>query len=285
MITHDASLYAHLHDLAAAQHLVFFAGLPGTGKSLLSHQLAHLAHAMGRTVHLLQWDVARPVFEASAAGQRYPVVGGVTHDVIRYAVGHWARQALVLWAQRHSAPQHLLIGETPLVGHRLLELAITRADMAEELLRTACFVVPVPSPAVRAWLEAERQRRSLIPLHPREREDAPPQVLRDLWQQLAAVAPQLGVTPTTRTETEASPYDPLVYRAVYERLLAARQVLVLPIATRFPTATFSVYDFAVPTHEVVPTEEEAIRAIREVEQRYPDLRVLQEEITQWYRLT
>ena len=28
----------------------------------------HLAHALGRTVHTLQWDRARPVFEASTQG-------------------------------------------------------------------------------------------------------------------------------------------------------------------------------------------------------------------------
>jgi hypothetical protein len=59
--------------------VVFFAGLPGTGKSLLVHQLAHLASRNGGTVHLLQWDVARFVFETSPAGRRYPLAEGVTH--------------------------------------------------------------------------------------------------------------------------------------------------------------------------------------------------------------
>src|SRR5437867_2336863 len=140
VIAADAGLYAHLQRLASAQRCVFFAGLPGTGKSLLSHQLTHLAHALGRTVHMLQWDVARPVFEASAAGQRYPVVQGVTHGVIRKAAGLWARQAVVQWHQRYPEAGHLLIGETPFVGHRFIELARQRADAAEPLLRTACFV-------------------------------------------------------------------------------------------------------------------------------------------------
>ena len=48
-------LQARLTELAQ-QRLVFFAGMPGTGKSLLVHLLAHLAHAAGRPVHLLQWD-------------------------------------------------------------------------------------------------------------------------------------------------------------------------------------------------------------------------------------
>ena len=100
----------------AQQRMVFFAGLPGTGKSLLVHQLTHLAASAGRSVHLLQWDVARPAFEASAAGRRYPLADGVTHPVIRKAAGLWARRALVAWDARHPDPRHLLVGETPFVG-------------------------------------------------------------------------------------------------------------------------------------------------------------------------
>jgi MoxR-like ATPase len=55
----------------AARRMVFVVGLPGTGKSLVVHQLVHVASAAGRAVHLLQWDVARPGFEASPAGRRY----------------------------------------------------------------------------------------------------------------------------------------------------------------------------------------------------------------------
>ena len=282
VIAADAGLYAHLQRLASAQRCVFFAGLPGTGKSLLSHQLTHLAHALGRTVHMLQWDVARPVFEASAAGQRYPVVQGVTHGVIRKAAGLWARQAVVQWHQRYPEAGHLLIGETPFVGHRFIELARQRADAAELQLRMACFVVPVPSRVVRDFLEAERQRRSVRPLHAQEREDAPPQVLRDLWYHLAHIAPALGVGVTLPTSALEVPYDPGLYQAVYQRLLTQRQVLILPIDTILPTTTLSVYDFAVPRRDVVPTVEEVTRCIGEVEQQYPDLDVLQQDIDRWY---
>ena len=68
LLSQGSALLAGLRDLARDARCVFFAGLPGTGKSLLIHQLAHLAHARGRRVHLLQWDVARPAFEASPAG-------------------------------------------------------------------------------------------------------------------------------------------------------------------------------------------------------------------------
>src|SRR6185295_13668768 len=130
-----------LDALAREARLVFFAGLPGTGKSLLIHQLAHLAHARGRRIHLLQWDVARPVFEASEAGRRYPQDHGVTHGVIRLAVGRW-----------------------------LIELARPIPDDAEALLTSpeTTFVIPVPSRELRAHLEEQRARRTSAPLHPRE---------------------------------------------------------------------------------------------------------------------
>jgi len=111
--------------------MVFFAGLPGTGKSLLAHQLAHLASGAGRRIHLLQWDVARPVFEAAPAGRRYPLVDGVTHAVIRKAAGLWVRHAVAGWSERHRGPEPLLVGETPLVGNRFVELAQQADDAAE----------------------------------------------------------------------------------------------------------------------------------------------------------
>ena len=193
----DTPLYRALDELAHAGRVVCFAGLPGTGKSLMIHQLAHLAHRRGRHISLLQWDTARPLFEASEAGRRYPQVDGVTHGMIRVAVGRWARHAIADWHAQHAGDDGLLIGETPFVGHRLVELARPADDAAEPVLSLpSCrFVVPVPSRAVRQHMEAERERRTREPQHEREKEDAPPHVLRDLWQQLAQVAATLGLAP------------------------------------------------------------------------------------------
>ena len=47
-MSEESPLFAVLAVLARDARLVFFAGLPGTGKSLLIHQLAHLAHARER---------------------------------------------------------------------------------------------------------------------------------------------------------------------------------------------------------------------------------------------
>lgn len=271
--------------------MVFFAGLPGTGKSLLVQQLAHLAHARGRTIHLLQWDVARPVFEASDAGRRYPMVDGVTHALVRKAVGAWVRRALAAWDRHHAEPAHLLLGETPLIGHRFIELARRGEDGAERLLASpACrFAIPVPSREVRAFLEAERARRAAHPLHAREREDAPPQVLRDLWRELVAVAPRLGVAGNVAGAgsggTAPTPaWDPEVYGGVYAALLRHRHAEVLPMATVLPTSTLSVYDFAVPLRDLVPTPDEADTCVRAEEARSPDLAALEREVARWWEV-
>lgn len=258
----------------AARRMVFVVGLPGTGKSLVVHQLVHVASGAGRAVHLLQWDVARPVFEASPAGQRYPLTDGVTHAVIRRAAGLWVRDALADWDARYHDPAHLLVGEAPFVGHRFVELARPIDDRAEALLTSpACrFAIATPSREVRRFLEAERERRARAPLHPREREDAPPHVLRELWQSLAAVA----------GGRDAAAYDPAVYAGIYQDVLRHRNAEVVALDVILPTERLSVYDLAVETGELVPTAEEAERFIGEVERRYPDRRALDVETARWW---
>jgi hypothetical protein len=260
--------------------MVFVAGLPGTGKSLLIHQLAHLAVEAGRAVHLLQWDVVRPVFEASRAGRRYPVVDGVTQPMIRRAVGLWARRAVVAWERRCAGPEHLLIGETPLVGHRLTELARPIDDEAEPLLAApSCrFTIAVPSVEVRRHVEAERERRASAARNAREREDAPPHVLRELWRQLLVAARALGISAATAD----APYDPVIYRRVYEAVLHARAPEVLALDTILPTAAMSVYDFTVPCADLVPHEDEADALVRESEARSPDPAALAREVERWW---
>src|SRR5882724_4318867 len=166
LLSEGSPLLAALSALARDARCAFFAGLPGTGKSLLIHQLAHLPHARGRRIRLLQWDVARPAFEASAAGRRYPQEAGVTHGLIRVAVGRWTRPALARWHAEHPASD-VLIGETPFVGHRLIELARSIDDAAEPLLASPAtrFVIPVPSASLRRHLESERARRASARTH------------------------------------------------------------------------------------------------------------------------
>src|SRR5207247_6206619 len=137
----------------------------------------------------------------------------------------------VTWDARLPDAEHLLIGETPFIGSRFIELAHRLDDGAEPLLTAPpCrFVIAVPSREVRRFLEAERERRAASPVHPREREDAPPRVLRDLWRELAEIGSQLGIG-APRDE-----YDPVVYRRVYETVLRHRNVAIVALAVVLPT--------------------------------------------------
>jgi hypothetical protein len=271
IVAADAPLHRALDELAYAGRVVCFAGLPGTGKSLMIHQLAHLAHRRGRNISLLQWDTARPLFEASEAGRRYPQVDGVTHGMIRVAVGRWARHALAQWHAQHAGADDLLIGETPFVGHRLIELARPADDAAEPVLNlpTCRFVVPVPSRTVRQHMEAERERRTREPQHEREKEDAPPHVLGDLWQQLAQVAATLGLAPPAGSGAQV-PYDPDIYRNVYLKVLSRRHAQVLPLDVILPASGLSAYYFQIARADLLPTESDIARFLHEAERAFPD---------------
>jgi hypothetical protein len=299
----DRGLEARIHELSR-RRLVFFAGLPGTGKSLLVHQLAHVARAAGRRVHLLQWDVARPVFESIPAGRRYPLVDGVTPAMIRVAAGGWVRHAVARWCERHPPGEDLLVGETPCVGNRFVELARRGDARAEAVLSDpSCrFALAVPSVAVRRFLEAERARRAASPRHPREREDAPPHVLRDLWRDLVNVARALGIAhageqpadgggPPGRAAGAGSaggdpgvPYDPEIYRRVYESVLRHRHVDVVALDAILPTGSLSVYEFADPPLDLIPTEAEADDFIRAAERDHPDPVALELEVARWWEV-
>ena len=97
-----SNLYKILQRHAESKRMIFFTGVPGVGKSLLIQQLALIANAAGRTVHLLQYNLAREPFETELNIQKYPEIEGVTDPAIRKAVGQWAREAIVGWHERHS---------------------------------------------------------------------------------------------------------------------------------------------------------------------------------------
>lgn len=250
--------------LVARQRIVFFAGLPGVGKSLLVQQLALMAQRAGRSVHLLQWDVTRAAFETDGILARYPESDGVTHIAIRKAVGFWARDAVHTWHVRHEGPEHLLIGEVTLVGNRLIELAEVRTDAAEELLDGAhtLFLIPVPSRQVRAAIECAREQSIASPRHQRESADAPPNVLQALWLELCRLAHQLGLA--ENPGDGPIPYDPDVYAAAYRHLLRQRRAETLPIESVLRSQG-SVYDLDLIASELAASPSEVERVMWQVE--------------------
>ena len=239
-------LPAHSHllqtmqELAIQKRIVLFAGLPGVGKSLYLQQLALLAQMAGRSVHLLQWDVARLAFEREPYSCDYPETAGSTHPIIRKAVGVWARQAVVDWANR-ADQKAMLIGEVPLVGGRLIELVVSNAaDSAENILSasTTQFCIPVPSRHVRQHIEQARKRTIATPRNSREQYDAPPNVMYSTWYALNRAAVALGLS---QNDAVTPAYDPNVYAAMYAHLLQHRHQQTLYI-DQLLAPSGSVYD-------------------------------------------
>ena len=227
ILSSDSALYRTFSELVKRADLVCFAGLPGVGKSLLLGQMALMAVEAGRPVTLLQWDVARQPFESD----KYPLADGVTHPMVIRAAGVWLRDALLDWAAKPRDSRDsddMLIGEAPLVGGRLMEIARPAADPAEALLtegRTQ-FLIPTPSRGVRALIESRREETIAQPQHKNEAHDASPNVLRASWQDLYRVAVRLGLA---GARAGGAPYSPDVYAAVYRHLLQYRNARVLPL--------------------------------------------------------
>ncbi|MEZ4714144.1 MAG: hypothetical protein R3A44_43570 [Caldilineaceae bacterium] len=283
VIPTESELYQRLHHMAARLRMVFFAGLPGVGKSLFLQQLALLAHNAGRTVHLLQWDVTRTAFETPEILARYPEVDGVTHAAIRKGVGLWARGAVQRWHERHADPAHMLIGETPLVGNRLIELVQSVDDAVEPFLADAqtFFAIPTPSRNVRQVIEAAREESMANPQHEKERADAPPQVLRAMWDDLYRLAQQLDLA-LPNMDGQPIAYDAAIYAGVYQHLLQHRHNIVLPVNDVLPKVG-SVYDIDAPVQELRATAAEAAQFMQHIQTTFTDEQ-LAAQVEQWYNI-
>lgn len=225
----DSALYSTFMTWAGSAKIVFFAGLPGVGKSLYVQQLALLAQRRGRQVYLLQWDSSRLAFERPPYSDAFPEnADGETHPAIRKAVGEWSRGAVQAWAEAHANDASILIGEVPLSGNRLVELVQRREDSAESTLGAATthFCIPVPSLSVRAHIEAARHASIANPRNDKERYDAPPVVMYGTWYDMHHAAFQLGLV----GEDSAEPaYDPDVYAKTYQHLLQHRNTTTLAV--------------------------------------------------------
>lgn len=261
----SSTLYKVLKALANTRRMVFVTGLPGVGKSLLIQQLALIAAEAGRKVHLLQYNVAREPFETAVNIAKYPEIDGFTNPAIRKAVGLWARDAVGRWHEQQPTPEHLLIGELPLIGNRFIELAERRDDAVEPLLGSeqAQFVIPVPSWEVREVIEATRARTIADPQHEREKLDAPPNVLRALWEEVNSLAREIQLTKAN----PKTPYNPYIYGGVYKALLQHRHARALLIDQVLRPAR-SVYELDVVVSQLQATAVEVQQYMREVENRY-----------------
>ena len=280
VLSADSDLHKTLKQAAEQRRLVFFAGLPGVGKSLYLQQLNALAQQAGRSVHLLQWDVTRAAFELPKYLALYPEVDGVTSAAIRKAVGLWTRQAVWNWHQYYD-DSHILIGEVPLVGNRLIELVQSLDDPVEALLASSqCeIILPVPSAKVRNHIEAARQASIDKPSHDREAYDAPPNVVVETWHTIYQLGLTLGFAHATNKAPE---YDAQVYSDTYRYLLQHRQHTVLAINEVLPVSE-SVYQLEEVVSELAATPAQIDEMFSRLQQQYSEQQ-LEQAMQNWWHL-
>jgi hypothetical protein len=280
VISSEPDLRTLMATLARTKRMVFFAGLPGVGKSLLIRELARTAHAASRTVHILQWDTVRLPFVSPATEKRYPEQGGQTHAMLRRAIGRWARKAVLSWDRQYDE-SHILLGEVPLVGSRLLDLVQVQDDAVESLLAgpEVLFITPVPSIATRRVIERARSHTSAHPAHPREREDAPSDILQKVWQDVHALAVTLGVAASSADER--IPFDPQSYAEVYRHLLRHRPALMLWMEANLEPSG-SVYDLQSAAEELVPTTEDAFSIVAQLEHDHT-AEEIEQSVANWFQ--
>ena len=256
------NLYAVLDSQVKQKDMLFLVGLPGVGKSLMLQQAALLAQLHGRRVSLLRWDVARLAFERASAAERYPETNSATHPAIRIAIGEWLRPAILEW-HRQRGSIDLLIGECPFVGNRFIELARREDDALEPLLasESASFLIPAPTLAVRAGIEAAREQEMRQPRHTQEVYNAPPNLLHELMDEIHDLARGLKLP----NNSEARGYVPQTYLSVYQHLLRFRTGGPLIIDDVLPVPE-SAQALPESLNELVPGETEVETCLDAVNQ-------------------
>ena len=285
ILPQKSDIYQLFRKTVANKRFVFIAGIPGVGKSLYVQQLALLAQAAGRIVHLFQYDVTRMAFEDSEIGRtKYPEIDGFTQPAMRKAVGMWARQGILQWHQNYSDPAHILIGELPLVGNRLIEVAQKEPDEAEPLLASEItqFFVPVPSKRIRAKIEAARVASIANPRNVKEVKDAPPNVLTDNWLDTFKLAHHLGLVDSLPTNHADIEYEPAAYAGVFEYLLQHRPTEVLHIDLDLKPSG-SVYDLEDIASEPHASPVEVEQIINQMESKMtPEM--IEQSVADWYKV-
>lgn len=250
------------------KRILFVAGLPSSGKSLMLQQLTILADQAGRRIHTMQWDAARRAFETPEALLRFPEVDNLTHPGIRKAVGLWVRGAVADWADAHADDTDILIAELPVVAGRFAEFLHPLDDAAEVVLTSkhVTFFVPVPSDPMRAVITGHRADTFANPRNEQETKDAPIHIVEQDW--LAARQLHNRWNGVENDPTRDANYSAEIYRAVFEHLLRHRNFEILDVDQRFAT-TGSAYDRTMDVTEMAATRKEVTEVFARLDAEFP----------------
>lgn len=279
IIPENSSVFQQLAQVAKAAKVVALSGLPGTGKSLYMNQFKQIAESLGKTVTVIQWDVARKAFETPEIFARYPMGDGVVHNGVKLSVGYWLMDTLKTWLEENESPQMQLLIEAPLVGHRFIELAQIQADkQLESFLQTDDFqmIVPIPSTEVRAKIEADR--RAQLADDATTWMGAKPVVMLQLWKMICGIANKFG----RAISMEGQPaYDPEICAFVFAEILKNRHFVPLHINEVFDVSITNEHDL----HQLNSLSADTNLAnayMQYTAKKYPTNEALNQVVNAWY---
>jgi len=227
IIPESSELSLQFQEIADSTRLVIFSGLPGVGKSLYVREFCRIAKSRGKTVEMIQWDVARKAFETEYISEHFPMGEGTVHNGLKLIAGDWLMKFLKDWIKKNSSPNNLLIVEAPLVGHRFVELAHVNEDGdLEDFLasKQTKVIVPIPTKRIRRIIEDERARQ--VKEDAKVWSGAKPSVMLELWKDTCAIANEFGMDIDLSVQP---PYSDGIYEYVYSLILKNRHLEALII--------------------------------------------------------
>ncbi len=261
--------------------MVFFTGLPASGKSFLLRQQISISVSLGRRVHIIRWDTGLASFQTDDILASYPDVSDGTHPLVRKAAGLWGRRALARWLAANADPNDMIVGEVPIIGNRFSEFIQTQTDQVEPVLASeeTTFIYPVPTKNLRANLEAIRRSTFANPRHPDEARDAPPSTMELAWRLTCAKAAELGLI----SEADGhSPYEEMIYVRFFEHLLQHRNAIRIGVDTIFSDAA-SAHEIEANIPELRASPDDVRCAIAEIEDAFT-FEEAARDVENWYRV-
>ncbi|MFD1196510.1 hypothetical protein ACFQ3C_17710 [Seohaeicola saemankumensis] len=272
-----------LAEMARNCRMIFFTGLPASGKSFFLRELISIAGNVGRCVHLIRWDAALASFQTDEILASYPDVADGSHPIVRRAAGLWGRQAVARWLEMHPDDADVLIGEVPIVGNRFSELVKVLSDEVEAALasETTTFVYSVPTKEIRSKLEAIRRETFSNPKHSHEANDAPPATMDLAWNLTCTKSIELGLLPSAEGESPRR-YDEVLYRRFFDHLLRNRNAEALDVDTLYASSG-SAHDIQGDIFEIFATPREVADAIAAI-QADMDAEAATRAVENWHRI-
>jgi len=280
MIPQNSEVYLQLEGLVHSSSILVISGLPGVGKSLYVNQVIEIAKLKGRKLTVIQWDVARKAFETDELSELFPMGEGVVHNGVKLCAGSWLKEVVADWIRKHDSDNDFLLIEAPLVGHRFIEIMQVSEDSdIESFLASEKMKVLVPIPSREVRIKIEEARMAQVDEGAQSWMGAKPSVMLLIWKELCELANELGKNIDV---TGQPPYDPELYKFVFQRVLRNRHFVPLIIDEVFEIDLEDEKELH-NTGSLMPDDDAANSIGEQIKNVYPDLSEIDLLVDNWYK--